>query len=132
MLNLFPIQFLALFAYFILRVLTGLSILWLGHQHYQHRHDLSQILVLPIFPFGKTAVFFLVFTEVVIGTLLTIGLFTQAGAILLMLLSLKMIVLHKYFHHPTLPNRLTYLLFFAIGFSLFITGAGVFAFDLPI
>ncbi len=132
MLNLFPIQFLALFAYFILRVITGLVVLWLGHQHYQYRHDLSQILVLPIFPFGKTAVFFLVFTEVVIGTLLTIGLFTQAGAILLMLLSLKMIVLHKYFHHPTLPNRLTYLLFFAIGFSLFITGAGVFAFDLPI
>jgi hypothetical protein len=112
MLNLFPIQFLALFAYFILRVLTGLSILWLGHQHYQHRHDLSQILVLPIFPFGKTAVFFLVFTEVVIGTLLTIGLFTQAGAILLMLLSLKNDRFTQILPspHPTKPTNLFIIL----------------------
>lgn len=132
MLNLFPIQFLSLFAYFILRVITGLVVLWLGFKHYQHRNELSDILVLPIFPFGKTAVFFLVLTEIIIGTLLTIGLFTQAGAILLMLLSLKMMVLYKHFNHPTLPNKLTYLLLFAIGFSLFITGAGIFAFDLPI
>ncbi len=132
MLNLFPIQFLALFAYFVLRVITGLTILWFGHKHYQHRHELSQVLVLPIFPFGKTAVFFLICIEIIIGILLTIGLFTQAGAILLMLLSLKMIFLYNHFHHPTLPSKITYLLLFAIGFSLFITGGGIFAFDLPI
>ena len=132
MLNLFPIQFLALFAYFVLRVITGLSILWLGYKHFQHREELGKILVLPIFPFGKISISILIIMEIIIGTLLTIGLFTQAGAILLMLLALKMLILRKHFDHSTLPNRLTYLLFFAIGFSLFITGAGVFAFDLPI
>ena len=132
MLNLFPIQFLALFAYFVLRVITGLAILWLGYKHFQYREELSKILILPIFPFGKISVTILITMEIIIGALLTIGLFTQAGAILLMLMALKMLILHKHFNHSALPSRLTYLLFFAIGFSLFITGAGIFAFDLPI
>ena len=132
MLNLFPIQFLALFAYLILRVITGLVLIHLSFKHFEHRHELAEILKLPLFPFGKTSVILLVSTEIFIGITLTLGLFTQVGAILLILLSLKMLVLRKRFKHRTLPTPLTYILLFAIGFSLFITGAGALAFDLPI
>ena len=132
MLNLFPIQFLALLAYFILRVITGLVLLWLAKRHFQFRHELSTILVLPIFPFGKITVTILIITEIIAGALLTLGAFTQIGALLLILLSLDMLLFRQKFQHQTLPNKLTYLLLLAIGLSLFITGAGAFAFDLPI
>lgn len=132
MLNLFPIQFLALLAYFILRVITGLVLLWLAKRHFQFRHELSTILVLPIFPFGKITVTILIITEIIAGALLTLGAFTQIGALLLILLSLDMLLFRQKFQHHTLPNKLTYLLLLAIGLSLFITGAGAFAFDLPI
>ena len=88
MLNLFPIQFLALLAYFILRVMTGLAVLWLAKRHFQFRHELSTVLVLPFFPFGKVTTIVLIITEMVAGALLVLGAFTQIGALLLILLSL--------------------------------------------
>jgi uncharacterized membrane protein YphA (DoxX/SURF4 family) len=132
MLNLFPIQFLALFAYLILRVITGFVLIHLSFKHFAHRQELAEILKLPLFPFGKISTILLISTEIFIGITLTLGLFTQAGAILLMLLSLKMLVLQRHFKHHTLPSPLIYTLLFAIGLSLFITGAGALAFDLPI
>lgn len=132
MLTLFPIQFLALFAYFILRVTTGLILLYLTRQHFKYRGELSNVLVLPIFPFGKIAVWVLIISEFIVGILLTLGLLTQVGAILLIIISIKMSLMRGFFYHHSLPNRLTYFLLMAVGFSLLITGGGVFAFDLPI
>lgn len=90
------------------------------------------MLVLPIFPFGKISVAVLIITELVIGTLFVLGLYTQIAALITILMSIKMIVLRNRFNHPALPSRLIYFLFLGIGCSLFITGAGVLAFDLPI
>ena len=132
MLNLFPIQFLALFAYFILRIITGLVFLNLGLKHYKKREELSSVLVLPIFPFGKISVIVLITFELIIGTLLILGLFTQIAAILIILIAIKMLFLRHRFIHDSLPSKLTYFLLLGIGISLLITGAGVFAFDLPI
>ncbi len=132
MLNLFPIQFLALFAYFILRIITGLVFLNLGLKHYKKREELSSVLILPIFPFGKISVIILITFELIIGTLLILGLFTQIAAILIILTSVKMLFLRHRFTHDSLPSKLTYFLLLGIGISLLITGAGVFAFDLPI
>ena len=132
MLNLFPIQFLALFAYFILRIITGLVFLNLGLKHYKKREELSSVLVLPIFPFGKISVIVLITFELIIGTLLILGLFTQIAAILIILIAIKMLFLRHRFIHDSLPSKLTYFLLLGIVISLLITGAGVFAFDLPI
>lgn len=132
MLNPFPIQFLSLIAYLILRVLTGLVLLTLGYRHFKVRKALSRILVLPFFPFGIITTTALIVAEVVIGTLFILGAYTQIAALLAIGMSLKMIVLKSRFSHTTIPNRLFYVLLFAISCSLFITGAGALAFDLPI
>lgn len=132
MLNPFPIQFLSLFAYFILRVVIGLFFLILGHCHFKQRDSLSSALTLKIFPFGKIITLILILTEIIIGFLFILGLYTQIAALITLIMSFKMMLFRNKFNHPALPTRLTYLLLFAISFSLFITGAGVFAFDLPI
>lgn len=132
MLNLFPIQFLALFAYFILRIGTGFVLLFFAHSHFRHRASLAETIKIPFFPFGKFTTLTLILSELVISFLLIFGLYTQIGALLLIILSFKIIIWHKRFSHPAIASRLTYFLLLAIGLSLFITGAGVFAFDLPI
>ncbi|MCB9810720.1 MAG: DoxX family membrane protein [Candidatus Nomurabacteria bacterium] len=132
MLNPFPIQFLALFAYFLLRVITGLVLLTLGYKHWKSRKELFYTLALPIFPHGKFITAMLIFTEILIGVMLIIGWYTQIAALILILLSIKTLIFHKHIKHGTIPGRLAYILLFGIGLSLFITGAGVFAFDLPI
>lgn len=132
MLNPFPLQFLALLAYFILRIITGFVFLILGVKHWQVRNSLYPVLKLRIFPFGKILTIIFIFTELLVGTLFFLGLYTQIAALITIAMSIKMILLRKKLSHPSLPSRLMYLLLLGIGCSLFITGAGVFAFDLPI
>lgn len=132
MLNPFPIQFLALFAYFLLRVIVGGALIFLGLQHYRHRHELKNVLVLSWWRHGALTSLIFAIGEVLIGGLLIAGAFTQIAALALMIVSSKMLIMRNWFDHPTIPTKLTYLLFFAIGLTLFITGAGALAFDLPL
>ncbi|QQR64742.1 DoxX family membrane protein [Candidatus Kaiserbacteria bacterium] len=132
MLNLFPIQFLAPFAYLLLRVSVGFILIRLGIIHIRNRHALKDTLSSGIFPYGLFFAWYLGIVEIIIGTLFLVGFLTQLAAILSMVLSLKFIMMHKRFTHPLIPSRLTYVLLFFISLSLLITGAGLFAFDLPI
>lgn len=132
MLNLFPIQFLAPFAYLLLRVCIGLVLLRLGASHIRNRHALKDTFSCNFFPYGLFFVWYLGIMEIVIGGLFLAGFLTQLAALLGIVLSLKFIVMHKRFAHPLIPPRLTYVLLFFISLSLLITGAGIFAFDLPI
>jgi len=132
MLNPFPIQWLALFAYFLLRFFVGTILIYLGLSHYKHRHTLKDVLVLSWYPHGKMVTWFFLAGEIIVGTLLILGAHTQYVAIAIMLMSLKMLVIRNWFNHPAIPQKLFYLLLFAAALSLFITGAGSLAFDLPI
>ena len=132
MLNPFPIQFLALLAHLLLRVITGVVLLVLGYRHFKHRATLQTVLTLPLFPFGKITTLFFIMTELVVGILFILGHSTQIAALVLMAMSVKMLFWRKRFAHSTIPGRLFYLLFLGIACSLFITGAGALAFDLPL
>lgn len=132
MLNPFPIQFLALLAYLLLRLAAGAVLVILGARHFKQRTTLYEALSLPFFPFGKITTALFIFFEFSIGALFILGLHTQIAALLLMAMSAKMLFLRKYFSHPALPGRLFYLLLLGISCSLFITGAGAIAFDLPL
>jgi uncharacterized membrane protein YphA (DoxX/SURF4 family) len=119
-------------AYFILRVAFGFVLLVLGFRHLKHKESLYQTLVLRIFPFGKTATFILIIAEIVLGIMFILGYYTQIAAIIAMGISFEMLLMRNKFKTSLLPSRLMYLLFLGIALSLFITGAGAFAFDLPI
>lgn len=134
MLNIFPIQFLAPFAYFILRMCVGIILIHLSHKHITHRtiliHD--KLFATPLFPFNTVSVWILCVFEFVVGILFIFGLFTQIAALLTSIYAMKALVLRKHFTHPLMPPLLFFVLLFAISLSLFITGAGAFAIDLPI
>jgi uncharacterized membrane protein YphA (DoxX/SURF4 family) len=104
----------------------------LGRSHIKARHELKNVFTLPILPFGLFFTWYISIAEIIIGTLFVLGLFTQIAALLAILYTLKLIILHKYFSHPLIPRRLFLVLLFTASLSLFITGAGAFAFDLPI
>lgn len=132
MLSIFPIHFLALIAYALLRLCVGFIFLHLAKRHFSERTSLGAVFSMRLLPFGTFFVWYLIFFEFVIGILFILGLFTQIAALLAMALSLKFIVMHARLTHSTIPSRMFYTLLFFTSLSLCITGAGIFAFDLPI
>ena len=132
MLNVFPIQFLAPLAYALVRICIGFILIHLGYTHIRHRQSLKEIFSFKLFPYGLFFVWYMGIFEIFIGILFTIGFLTQIASLLTIFLSVTILIMYKHFVHPLIPQRLFYILLLAISFSLFITGAGIFAFDLPI
>jgi uncharacterized membrane protein YphA (DoxX/SURF4 family) len=132
MLNIFPIQFLAPIAYTLLRLCVGLFLIRLGINHITNRDSLSSTFSFSFFPFPQFVIICMSIAELLAGLSLTLGYLTQLGALLSVALSLKCIFLHARLTHPLIPSRSFYTLLLFASISIFITGAGAFAFDLPI
>lgn len=132
MVNLFPIQWLSLLAYFILRLFVGCVLLFLARRHRLSYHELVDTTTCPIFPKKSYPIILLIISEAILGSMFIIGILTQAAAIGLFILSAKMLWWKNRFTHKSIPSPLVYILLLGCSLSLFITGAGMFAFDLPI
>ena len=132
MLNPFPIQFLALFAYFLLRLFVGGCLLFLGIKHLANYRELIQALKLSWWPFTTLSTWLFILVELGAATFTILGFSTQYTMLVVMLMALKMIVVRGWFSTPLLPPRLFYVLLLGTALTLFITGAGALAFDLPI
>lgn len=132
MLNPFPIQWLALLAYFILRLFVGVTLYYMGRQHVKHYRELVDSTTWPFMGGRALPIQLLIGFEFLIAILLILGAFTQYAALLLIGLSIKLLFLHKRFTHPSIPPRLVYFILLGCSLSLLITGAGAFAVDLPI
>lgn len=124
MLNLFPIQFLALFAYFILRICVGVFLILFAKK--MKKGILTQ------FPERTWRANFHYGLYLSIGGLFIIGMLTQFAALFTMCVSAYMFFFSPKSLKDHLPDRHTWLLLFGANCSLFITGAGVLAVDLPI
>lgn len=129
MLNLFPIQFLSLLAYFILRTFLGVLLLYTGLRLIRY----NSFPTLADVPRPHWGVVWLIGTlEIVAGLLLILGFLTQLGALLAALVSLLILASPRAKFRAYLPDSAFWLLVLGAALSLFITGAGAFAFDLPI
>lgn len=128
MVNPFPILYLSLMAHFLLRLTIGSILIYFGLQHASIRTTLKEVL-----PRKSMLLVLLLSTfECGIGVLFILGAFTQYAALASMALCLVVLTFGGHKHHSSFPPSLTYILLFAISLSLFITGAGALAFDLPI
>lgn len=133
MLSVFPIMFLSLLAHTILRLFLGAALIYLGINHgFRHRMGLGVVAKEHWPRMGVFFVWQLAFVEMVLGALIFVGAWTQPAALLAAVLALKMIIFAKRFAHPAVPPRLFWIMVLAAGLSLTITGAGAFAFDLPL
>ena len=129
-------MFLALIAYAVLRIFIGFALLNLGVKHYRsNRPELAQVIATR-FPFLSRLSRFIAWKygviEILIGAMFIVGVFTQVAAILTAILSIKMLVFRKTFTYPLVPTPVFWFLTLGISISLFITGAGVLAIDIPI
>ena len=133
MLNVFPVLFLSLLAHAILRVCVGGILVYLGLRHITKERIGLHILFKEHWPNAATfLVWYFAIVELVAGMFLIVGAWTQIATLVTLFFSVKMLVLRKYMAHPSIPPPLFYVLLLGASFSLFITGAGAFAFDLPI
>jgi uncharacterized membrane protein YphA (DoxX/SURF4 family) len=125
-------MWLSLFAYFLLRVAVGGCLILIGYRHLKGAQVLARDIK-PRFPLFNTPLAFLFgATELVVGLMIFLGFSTQYAALIGMIMCFKVIVLYRRLAHPLLPSRMFYGLLFATLLSLFITGAGALAFDLPL
>lgn len=127
MLNPFPIQFLALLGYFILRVVLGWLLFWQGYNLiYQARFNDPEKLP-PKWLLWGAGLF-----EIIIGLQFLFGLMTQIAALLTIAFAGLILIIPKSKIRTLLPDTSFWLLVIGVCLCLFITGAGLFAYDLPI
>lgn len=125
MLSIFPIQFLAPIASLVLRLAIGFIFLRFAKKRFVERKQKNSAL-----PMGNF--FWISITlEIIAGILLILGLFTQIGALIAMLHTSLYVATYKRTAFP-FASRMSLFLLLCIAVSLFITGPGSFAFDLPL
>lgn len=133
MLNLFPTMFLSFLAHALLRVVLGVTLLYLGYRHLITDRVSLQVALRNHWPsLASLSARYLGLVEMMIGGMFFVGAFTQVAAIAAIILSIKMLVLKRHLAHPSIPKPIFYVLVLGISISLFITGAGTLAFDLPL
>ena len=122
MLSLFP-SFLAYEAFgpFIIRIILGITLAYFGYRKTIEKGNSS----------GSNSKLYGI-VEIVIAVFLIIGLFTQLAALInAIILIIK--IGHKISEKKFLSDGINYyLLLFAMALSIIFTGAGAFAFDLPV
>ncbi len=132
MLSLFPgLLYLAPLATALIRIAAGLTLLHLSYEFIRTREHIAHTKVMGIHVpqwltlFGALVIF-------IAGVLLAIGLYTQAIAIVGMLVGLKHAVFARRYPGIMPISAGMGLLLFIICLSLLFSGAGAFAFDLPL
>ena len=136
MLNSFPtLLYLTFFAPTILRVAVALVFFYLAFRTFKSKEAIGAAR----FPLGLSGLWlawFAILAELLIAVCLFTGLYTQWAAILGAIVALKSLVFHRWRTDAgTLLFPIssgTSFLLLAISLSLIITGAGAFAFDIPL
>ncbi len=132
MLTLFPdLLTYSFFGPTIVRLALGGALIALAHRHLLARERIRDEMrgfgaLAPAIASGIPA------SEALIGTLITIGLFTQVAALLSVVIAIKLWAAHRKYPAITSPGPLALLCMGAIALSLVVTGPGAFAFDLPL
>lgn len=134
MLNTFPeLLSYSPLAPFILRVILGLIFLDLGILKFRSEKNrwIASFEALHLSP-AAMLVSILGAIEIIGGILLLVGLYTQIAALIFVVFTGTELFLE--YKEATLLKRniVFYVLLFAIALSLLLTGAGAFAFDIPL
>lgn len=133
MLSLFPgLLFLAPLATTLVRAAAGLLFAIVAFRMVLTRDAISQARVIIIGHIPHWMVWVSAIVTFIVGILLIVGLWTQGAAIVGMLIAIKHgLGVRKYRNILPLSGS-AYFLLFVICLSLLFSGAGAFAFDLPL
>jgi uncharacterized membrane protein YphA (DoxX/SURF4 family) len=114
-----------------LRIAVAILFAWLAYKHYQRREQIGNTNF-PIFGKGVWIAWLAVIVEAATAAALFFGYYTQYAAIVGILMSLKNAVWAGKYPSFFMLSRSSALLVLVICLSLLVTGAGIFAFDLPL
>lgn len=134
MLNPFPeLLVYSMIAPFILRVISGLIFADLGYLAFRGEKErwVSSLAVLKI-PRPGLAVKIIGIIEIAGGVMLLAGFYTQIAALVLAILTFAESYVEYKNPEVLKRNLVFYVMLFAIVLSLLFSGAGAFAFDLPL
>lgn len=134
MLNPFPdLLTYSLFAPFILRVVLGVILVDLGILKFKSEKDrwVNTFKGLRLKP-ADTLVSLFGLIEIVGGIMLVVGLYTQIAALVFVLMFAIEFYLEWTEANILKRDLVFYILCLAISFSLLLSGAGAFAFDIPL
>jgi len=123
------------FAPLLLRVAVGTLFFWMGYKHLTKERRTAEESVLhgrKWGPLSSVFIWSLGTVEILAGGALFIGLYAQVAALAGVLLSALHIKLHRCYSTFSPYPKTYYLLLAVICLSLILTGAGAFAFDLPL
>lgn len=117
----------------LLRIAVALVFLYVAYEQYQRRDAMAKI-PFPIIGtvFGMGVVWFAIIVELLIGGALIAGYYTQIAAIFGALAAAKYFIFGNRWPTVAPISRGTSFLLFIILISLFLSGAGAFAYDLPL
>lgn len=134
MLNPFPgLLLYSMLAPFFLRVVAGFIFIDLGLLSWRKERERWVISLKAIrIPKPEVAVRVIGIVEVLAGAMLLAGFYTQIAALILAILTLAEAYIE--YKDPAILKRnlVFYILLFAITLSLLFSGAGAYAFDLPL
>ncbi|MBI2030026.1 DoxX family membrane protein [Candidatus Kaiserbacteria bacterium] len=131
--SVFPgLFFLTPLAITLLRIAAAYAFLYMANSLVQDRHEIARIRLPIIGHVGEGLVWLAAILVGLIGCMLAVGLYTQVAAIFGMLFVIKHWFWSRWYRSAAGLSRGTLALVFVICLSLLITGAGAFAFDLPL
>lgn len=125
-------MWLSLLAYFILRVFIAITLLNTTRRQLRNKALFVETIAAAKIPLPQLATNVLLATEILIAFLMIVGLYTQYVAILGMIMCVKILILKSRLGNTFFQDKSYYFLLLGCFLSLLITGAGAFAFDLPL
>jgi uncharacterized membrane protein YphA (DoxX/SURF4 family) len=137
MLNIFPdLLFLQLLAPFLLRVAIGIMFIWVGYSYVSKDRAVATSQLKTKWPKTASAIVWVSgMFEIVAGLFLVVGFLTQIAAIAGILIAAKALcakLLYKDLDKVAKYSKMFYILVLIVSLSLLVSGAGAFAFDLPL
>jgi uncharacterized membrane protein YphA (DoxX/SURF4 family) len=132
MLNPFPdLLVLSYFAPTLLRIGAACVFFYMAYVQSKRRHEIEQ-MHFPLIGASKRIPPFAAAFNVLIGGMLIFGYYTQIAALLAVLASIKLLVLGRWYPRLVPVDRAALVLLTIMCLSLLITGAGAYAYDLPL
>jgi uncharacterized membrane protein YphA (DoxX/SURF4 family) len=116
----------------LLRITVAAVFVYLALTHFKNKKVVASELTMVSHEMAIWAVGVAILLEFGIAALLFVGAYTQIAAILAALGGIKALILKKRFPNLYPLSALAYTFVAIISLSLLLTGAGAFAFDLPL
>ncbi|MEX0917416.1 MAG: DoxX family membrane protein [Candidatus Paceibacterota bacterium] len=133
MLNPFPeLLTFSFFAPFLLRLALAVFFLSAAQFHFDNRKKISDEIAKKWGSLGKASARVGSLVEFIIAILLLAGFYTQYAALLAIIVIAKMLFFKRTYPLIAYQSVWAYVFALVIAISLLITGAGAFAFDIPL